>query len=65
MSSDKELIESLGGSAKLALLLGFSVQRVENWKERGIPPRVRLDHPHIFPLPSVRGRKTKPAPATT
>ena len=67
MSSDKDLIESLGGSAKLAKRLGpdFSVQRVENWKVRGIPAQVRLDHPDIFPLPNARGRKAKPAPATT
>ena len=65
MASDKDLIESLGGSAKLAARLGFSVQRVENWKERGIPARVRLDHPDVFPLPIARGRKAKQlSPAT-
>jgi len=52
MSTDKELIESLGGPAKLAARLKCSVQRVQNWKERGIPPRVRLDHPDVFPLPN-------------
>lgn len=50
MSSDKDLIESLGGPAKLAARLGYSVQRVQNWKERGIPAQVRLDHPDVFPL---------------
>ena len=56
--SDKDLIESLGGATKLAARLGprYSVQRVQNWKERGIPPQVRLDHPDLFPLPS------RPAP---
>lgn len=51
--SDKDLIESLGGATKLAARLGpgYSVQRVQNWKDRGIPPQVRLDHPDVFPLP--------------
>lgn len=52
MSSDKDLIDDLGGSTKLAARLGYSVQRVENWKKRGIPAQVRLDHPDVFPLPS-------------
>ena len=51
MSSDKDLIESLGGATKLAARLGCSVQRVQNWKDRGIPAQVRLDHPDVFPLP--------------
>jgi hypothetical protein len=54
MTSDKELIKSLGGSAKLAQRLGYSIQRVENWKARGIPAQVRLDNPKIFPLPRPR-----------
>jgi hypothetical protein len=57
MSSDKELIESLGGATKLAARLGCSVQRVQNWKDRGIPAQVRLDHPDVFPLP---GRPQEP-----
>lgn len=52
MSSDKDLIENLGGPAKLAARLGYSVQRVQNWKGRGIPAQVRLDHPEVFPLPA-------------
>lgn len=56
MSSDKELIERLGGPAKLAARLGYSIQRVQNWKERGIPAQVRLDHPDVFPLPRARHR---------
>jgi hypothetical protein len=51
MSSDRDLIDDLGGSTKLAARLGYSVQRVENWKKRGIPAQVRLDHPDVFPLP--------------
>lgn len=57
MSTDKDLIESLGGSAKLAVRLGYSVQRVENWKKRGIPAQVRLDHPDVFPLPARTGEQ--------
>jgi hypothetical protein len=49
---DKQRIESLGGPAKLAKLLGFKkiggVQRVQNWITRGIPARVKLDHPDLF-----------------
>jgi len=58
MSSDKDLIESLGGATKVAARLGCSVQRVQNWKDRGIPAQVRLDHPDVFPLP---GRSPEPA----
>jgi hypothetical protein len=51
MHSDSELIEALGGTTKVAARLGYSVQRVQNWKERGIPAQVRLDHPGVFPAP--------------
>lgn len=50
---DPELIKSLGGPAKVAELLGFDktaggVQRVQNWITRGIPPKVKLEHPEVF-----------------
>lgn len=45
--TDKELIEKMGTTA-LARLLGFTEQRVSNWKRRGIPPKVKLDNPKIF-----------------
>lgn len=52
MSNDKKLIETLGGAAKVAALLGYEkhggVQRVHNWMSRGIPPRVKLENPRIF-----------------
>jgi hypothetical protein len=52
MQSDKQLIESLGGPAKVAELLGYEkhggVQRVYNWTERGIPPKVKLQFPELF-----------------
>jgi hypothetical protein len=61
MHTDAQLIEDLGGSAKVASLLGYDtksggVQRVDNWKRRGIPPRVKLDHPHVF-LAQLRGEQ--------
>ena len=50
--SDSELIDELGGPAVLAGLLGYEklggVQRVHNWKVRGIPARVKLQWPHLF-----------------
>jgi hypothetical protein len=50
--SDADLIDSLGGPTRVAQLLAWTdagaVQRVSNWKRRGIPPRVRLDYPAVF-----------------
>lgn len=51
MSTDKEQIEHLGGSARVAEELGYTVQRVQNWKDRGIPAAVKLARPDLFPLP--------------
>jgi len=52
MTTDGVLIESLGGPAKLAELLGYEkhggTQRVHNWITRGIPARVKLDRPDLF-----------------
>lgn len=50
---DAQLIEDLGGPAKVAELLNYDkdsggVQRVHNWIARGIPPRVKLEYPDIF-----------------
>jgi hypothetical protein len=64
---DWELITELGGPAKVAELLDYSkeggVQRVQNWKHRGIPPAVKLARPDLFcqacsrnPVPSRRPR---------
>ena len=51
--TDSELIRHLGGPTKVAELIGFDkaaggVQRVQNWIARGIPPRVKLEHPSVF-----------------
>ncbi len=50
------LIDSLGGPARVAELLGYDrsaggTQRVHNWRTRGIPAAVRLAHPEVFALP--------------
>ncbi len=54
--SDAELIEQLGGPAKVCELLQLpkfpGVQRVSNWKKRGIPPAVKLQFPALF-LPGM------------
>jgi hypothetical protein len=64
MSNDKQLIESLGGPAKVAGLLGYDkqggVQRVHNWMTRGIPPKVKLEHPELF-LRSINDQPVKVA----
>ena len=46
--TDKELIERLGDTTALAKLLGFTEQRVSNWKRRGIPAKVKLENPNLF-----------------
>jgi hypothetical protein len=56
MSTDKEVIDALGGPAAVAEKLGYDkhggVQRVQNWTTRGIPPKVRLERPDLFPMPA-------------
>lgn len=46
--SDKELILRLGGVTKVAYMLGVSTSVVGNWMKRGIPARVKLNHPELF-----------------
>jgi len=50
--NDADVIDALGGPTQLAARLGYTdpggVQRVSNWKRRGIPPRVRLEHQRLF-----------------
>lgn len=52
IASDRDLIEALGGAAKVAALLGLEkhggVQRVHNWKTRGIPASVKISRPDLF-----------------
>lgn len=58
MSEDRKLITDLGGPTKVAKRLGYlkpgGVQRVQNWMARGIPAKVRLENPDVFPFPAVR-----------
>lgn len=57
IDADVALIEELGGAAALARALDakandpddrYDVQRVSNWKTRGIPAEVRLKFPDLF-----------------
>lgn len=53
--TDSQLIDDLGGPAQLAERLGYSakaggIQRVHNWRRRGIPAAVKLQHPDLFLL---------------
>lgn len=63
IEADRALIQSLGGPTQLAKRLGYtkpgSVQRVQNWTVRGIPPSVKLAHPEIFLSGLKRRRLTK------
>jgi hypothetical protein len=47
-----EIIDALGGPAQISRDLGFNpesgIQRVHNWRIRGIPPKVLLDHKEYF-----------------
>lgn len=67
MTSDADLIDQLGGPSALAQRLGYDkarggVQRVQNWKKRGIPPGVKLAHPDLF-LKAGSRRKAAAEPA--
>ncbi|WPE80221.1 hypothetical protein SB581_12185 [Acinetobacter baumannii] len=55
-SDDRRAIERLGGATKVAGLLGFKVQRVQNWMDRGIPPKIKLEYPHLFLNPNIRSK---------
>lgn len=50
---DSKIIDALGGATKLAELLGYDkthggIQRIQNWKTRGIPSSVKIAHPELF-----------------
>lgn len=68
MTDDRSLIDALGGPAKLAALLGYDkakggIQRVHNWYARGIPPKVKLEHPAIFLVERAAGHTSTQSPA--
>jgi hypothetical protein len=64
---DWELITELGGPTKVAELLkdeaDCSVQRVQNWKFRGIPASVKLKRPDLFLRDWTVPAPTEPAKA--
>lgn len=57
---DWALVTALGGPVKVAEMLGYAkyggVQRVQNWKTRGIPPAVKLERPDLF-LPHLKDER--------
>jgi hypothetical protein len=60
MQTDTEIIKALGGPARVAELLGYTTygtQRVFNWLSRGIPAKVKLEHPHLFLRNSAKKRR--------
>jgi len=48
LHDDARLIDAIGGVAKVAMTLGYSKERVNNWRYRGIPARVILDKPRLW-----------------
>jgi hypothetical protein len=50
--TDKEIIEFYGGGTKLARKLGLLTHhdriKVNLWKSRGIPAKIKLQYPEIF-----------------
>lgn len=60
MKTDSEIIDALGGTAKVAKLLGYDTQRVHNWRSRGIPSKVKVERPDLFMPNAV----TTPEPTT-
>ncbi|AXY58437.1 hypothetical protein CDG60_09815 [Acinetobacter chinensis] len=55
IKADKETLLKLGGSTKVAELLGYKdKQRVQNWMTRGIPAKVKLQYPHLFLNPNIQ-----------
>lgn len=65
LHADHTLIDAMGGATKVAVLLGLDkasggVQRVHNWRSRGIPPAVRLQRPDLFPLPAAAQPQSSP-----
>jgi hypothetical protein len=50
---DWKRVLELGGPTKVADLLNLpregGVQRVQNWKQRGVPSIVKLERPDLFP----------------
>lgn len=60
IETDKNTLLNLGGSTKVAELLGFKdKQRVQNWMKRGIPAKVKLEYPHLFLNPKLKSNNAQ------
>lgn len=60
--TDAELIQHHGGPTRLAEKLGWqekrgAIQRINNWRTRGIPAAIKLAFPALF-LPGWTGGTT-------
>lgn len=62
--NDAQLIDHYGGPARLAKVLGWhesrAIQRIHNWRARGIPAAVKLRYPEVFltmPVPAPAAEK--------
>lgn len=68
IEKDAELINTLGGPPRVAEILGYKkrggVQRVQNWKVRGIPPSIKVKYPYIFMLELAVASTNQPQAAT-
>lgn len=62
LDADNALISELGGVAELARLLDYTIQRVQNWKTRGIPAEEKIKRPDLF-LRDLTNRKRDKARA--
>jgi len=62
---DSLLIDQLGGPSVVARALGYDtrggVQRVHNWKSRGIPPLIRITRSDVFELPPANDEQQEAA----
>lgn len=53
------LIDGLGGPAEVSRKTGFTVQRINNWKVRGIPANVKVLFPELFWRAGASGKKAR------
>lgn len=66
--TDADIIRALGGPTEVARRLGFTsggVQRVHNWLQRGIPARIKLEHPALFIARQGSAEPAAPLPEET
>lgn len=67
--TDAELINLHGGPAQLAKKLGWSesraVQRIHNWRTRGIPAVMKLKYPDLLLYPDMQAASSLSASPST